>query len=327
MGAKRSSEQEVEMITQLAGPASLVLSASVARRFYVDGRSKTEIADEFGLSRFKVARLIETARATGLVRIEIGHRGLIDVDLSARVQHAYGLEHAVVVDTPEGPPADVRRQLGQVAAELLAEITGPDDVLGVAWSRSVGAMARALPRLAAVPVVQLTGAVALPDGDETSIDAVRDVARAAGGPAYVFYAPFTLPDAATARALRGQREVALAFGQLPRVTKAVVGVGLWAPGRSTLYDTAREADRVELTRLGVCAEVSGVLLTADGEPVRAALSERVVGIDAEQLRAIAEVIAIPYGVEKVTAGRAALRSGLVQGIVTHRTFAQALLDG
>jgi DNA-binding transcriptional regulator LsrR (DeoR family) len=103
--------------------------------------------------------------------------------------------------------------------------------------------------------------------------------------------------------------------------------GLWAPGRSTLYDTAREADRVELTRLGVCAEVSGVLLAADGEPVRAALSERVIGIDAEQMRAIAEVIAIPYGVEKVTAGRAALRSGLVQGLVTHRTFAQALLDG
>ena len=79
------------MVSQLAGPASLVLSASVARRYYLDGRSKTEIAEEFGLSRFKVARLIETARATGLVRIEIGHRGLIDVDLSARVQEAFGL--------------------------------------------------------------------------------------------------------------------------------------------------------------------------------------------------------------------------------------------
>ena len=102
-----------------------------------------------------------------------------------------------------------------MAAELLAELVGPDDVLGVAWSRSVGAMARALPRLAAVPVVQLTGAITMPDGDEGSIDIVRDVARAAGGPAYVFYAPFTLPDAATATTLRNQREVALTLGQLP----------------------------------------------------------------------------------------------------------------
>jgi DNA-binding transcriptional regulator LsrR (DeoR family) len=313
-------------MAQTAGPASLVLSASIARRYYLDGRSKLEIAEEFGLSRFKVARLIEAARSSGLVRIEIGHKGRIDVDLSARVQARFGLAHAVVVDTTEDTDESVRKHLGQVAAELLAELVGPDDVLGVAWSRSVGAMARALPRLAAVPVVQLTGAITMPDGDGGSIDIVRDVARAAGGPAYVFYAPFTLPDAATATALRNQREVALTLGQLPTVTKAVVGVGAWAPGQSTLYDTAREHDRRELRRLGVCAEVSGVFLSADGEPVRTDLTERMIGIDAEQMRTIPEVIAISYGTDKVDAVRAALRSGLIEGLVTHRPLAQALLD-
>ncbi len=313
-------------MTQTAGPASLVLSASIARRYYLDGRSKLEIAEEFGLSRFKVARLIEAARSSGLVRIEIGHKGRIDVDLSARVQARFGLAHAVVVDTTEDTDESVRKHLGQVAAELLAELVGPDDVLGVAWSRSVGAMARALPRLAAVPVVQLTGAITMPDGDEGSIDIVRDVARAAGGPAYVFYAPFTLPDAATAATLRNQREVALTLGQLPKVTKAVVGIGAWAPGQSTLYDTAREHERRQLRRLGVCAEISGVFLSADGEAVRTELTERMIGIDAEQMRTIPEVIAISYGTAKVAAVLAALRSGLIEGLVTHRPLAQALLD-
>jgi DNA-binding transcriptional regulator LsrR (DeoR family) len=315
------------MVNQLAGPASLVLSASVARRYYLDGRSKVEIAEEFGLSRFKVARLIEEARASGLVRIEIGHKGLIDVDLSARVQDRFGLEHAVVVDIRDDHDESVRKHLGQVAAELLAEVIGPDDVLGVAWSRSVGAMAKALPQLSAIPVVQLTGAISMPDGDESAIDIVRDVARAAGGPAYVFYAPFMLPDAATARALRQQREVALAFDQLPRVSKAVVGVGLWASGQSTLFDAAGEHDRKALRGLGVCAEVSGVFLSEDGEPVETQLTERLVGISAEQMRAIPEVVVIAYGAAKVPAAQAVLRSGLVSGLVTHKSFAQALLDG
>jgi DNA-binding transcriptional regulator LsrR (DeoR family) len=319
------------MTTRLSRPAALVLSASVARRYFLDGRSKLEIADEFGLSRFKVARLLEAARTSGLVRIEIGQTGLIDVDLSARLQSAFGLRHAVVVDTDgdsdSAESADsLRKHLGQVAADLLAEITGPDDVLGVAWARSVGAMARALPRLGAVPVVQLTGAVSMPDGDDSSIDVVRDVARAAGGPAYVYYAPFTLPDAATARALREQREVALAFAQLPQVTTAVMGVGLWAPGQSTLFDTAREHDRRELRRLGVCAEVSGVFLAEDGTPVRPGLSDRMIGIDAEQMRAIPEVVVIAYGTAKTPAVRAALRSGLVDGLVTHTAVARALLE-
>jgi DNA-binding transcriptional regulator LsrR (DeoR family) len=319
------------MTSRLSRPAALVLSASVARRYFLDGRSKLEIADEFGLSRFKVARLLDAARDSGLVRIEIGHKGLIDVDLSARLQSAFGLRHAVVVDTDSDTDTDsadsLRKHLGQVAADLLAEITGPDDVLGVAWSRSVGAMARALPRLAAVPVVQLTGAVSMPDGDDSSIDVVRDVARAAGGPAYVFYAPFTLPDAATARAMRQQREVALAFAQLPRVTTAVMGVGRWAPGQSTLYDTAKERDRRELRRLGVCAEVSGVFLTDDGTPVRTELADRMIGIDAEQMRSIPEVVVIAYGTSKAPAVRAALRSGLVGGLVTHSAVARALLEG
>ena len=67
------------MAEQLTGPAQAVLLASIARRYYLDGRSKVEIADEFGLSRFKVARLIEVARDSGLVRIEIRHQGDIDI--------------------------------------------------------------------------------------------------------------------------------------------------------------------------------------------------------------------------------------------------------
>jgi DNA-binding transcriptional regulator LsrR (DeoR family) len=314
------------MTQQLTGPASLVLSALIARRYYLDGRSKVDIADEFGLSRFKVARLIDLARSSGLVRIEIGRQGMIDVDLSARVQDRFGLRHAIVVDAPDDLPAPLRQQLGRVTAELLAEVVGPDDVLGLAWSRSVSAMSRALPRLPAVPVVQLTGALAIPDGDHSSIDVVRDAARAAGGPAFVFYAPFTVPDAATAAALRGQPDVARAFDQLPRVTKAVAGVGLWAAGQSTLFDTASDTDRDELCRLGVCAEVSGVFLDVAGTPVRTPLGDRMIGIDDRQMAAIPEVVVIAYGAAKAPAARAALLSGLVGGLVTHTALAQALLD-
>ncbi len=314
------------MVDQVEGPARVVLTASVARRYYLDGRSKVEIAEEFGLSRFKVARLLDAARESGLVRIEIRHQGVIDVDLSARVQDRFGLRHAIVVDTPDDHAESLRQHLGRAAAELLSEVITPQDVLGLAWARSVSAMARALPRLPGVPVVQLTGALSLPDGNDSSVDVVRDVARASGGPAYVFYAPFTVPDAATARALRQQPEVARAFDQIPSVTTAVAGVGLWAPGQSTLYDAAEEHDRRALRRLGVCADLSGVFVSADGETVGTDLAERMIGISAEQMRAIPEVIVIPYGTAKVPAVRAALRSGLVGGMVTHTALAHALLD-
>ena len=314
------------MADQHAGPAQVVLMASVARRYYLEDRSKTDIAEEFGLSRFKVARLLDTARDTGLVRIEIRYEGEIDVDLSARLREQFGLQHSIVVDTPDDDVDSLRERVGRAAAELLAEVITPQDVLGLAWARSVSAMARVLPRLPGTPVVQLTGALALPDGPATSVDVVRNVARASGGIAHHFYAPLTVADAATARALRQQPEVARAFGQLPSVTKAVAGVGLWEAGQSTLYDTASDDDRRTLRELGVCADISGVFVSADGDPVPTELAERMIAITAEEMRAIPEVIVVPYGVRKAPAVRAALRSGLVAGIVTHTSLARAVLD-
>ncbi len=215
------------------GPAELVLATSVARRYYLDGRTKIEIGDEFQLSRFKVARLLETARRQGLVRIEIGQPGTLNLELSEQLRDAFHLHHAVVIDAADDHEASLRQQLGQVAAELLTEITTPDDVLGLAWARAVGAMATPLRSLPTIPVVQLTGAMhrstamSSPVDDDNSIDVVREVARVARGPAYLFFAPFLLHDAATARALRQQPDVARALGQIPNVTKAVAGVGFW----------------------------------------------------------------------------------------------------
>src|SRR3954451_14771253 len=115
---------------QEAGPAALVLTATVARRYYFDGESKSDIAEELGLSRFKVARLLEQARASGLVRIELDYPGEIDLDLSVRLSSAYSLRHCVVLDSPEDDEAILRANLGRAGARLLTEILGQDDVLG-----------------------------------------------------------------------------------------------------------------------------------------------------------------------------------------------------
>ena len=307
------------------GPASRVQLASVARRYYVAGRSKVQIAQELGLSRFQVARMLERARATGLVRIEIGAPGTIDLDTSSRLQDAFGLHHAVVLDVPTDSPPALRQHLGAAAAELLTETVTPYDVLGVAWARAVSAVAANVTSLPAVPVVQLTGSLSGRGIEDSSVELVRSLSRVSGGAAYFFYSPMTVRDAATATALRRQPEVARTLAMFDSVTKAVVGIGRWASGGSTVYDSAPPADRRMLHDLGVCAEFSGAFLTAEGQPVHCDLTDRTVGVSAEQMRAIPEVLGIPYGDDKAPAVLAALRSGLVTSMVTHSSLARVLL--
>ncbi len=315
----------MERSFERAGPAELVLTATVARRFYLEGISKSDIAAEIGVSRFKVARMLDWARATGLVRIELVTRGEIDLDLSVRLRAAYGLRHCVVVDAPEDDDALLRGALSRAAAELLSEITEPGDVLGLAWARSLMGMRTSITQLAACDVVQLTGALSLP-ADDSSVELVRDLARTANGQGFFYYAPMVLPDAATARVLRTQPDIARAIARYPDVTKAVIGVGAWRHGLSTVAGALSEAERREIYDLGVRAELSGVQIDADGRPVETPLTDRLIGVTAEQLHAVPDVIAVAYGTAKIDAVDAGIRGGFINSVVTHAAMASGLLQ-
>ncbi len=68
-----------------------------------------------------------------------------------------------------------------------------------------------------------------------------------------------------------------------------------------MLDAVGAVEAEQLARLGVCAELGGVQLDADGNPLRTALSERTIGIAPEQLRAVPEIIATAFGRPKAAA--------------------------
>lgn len=306
-------------------PTEVVLTARVARRYYLDDRSKTEIADELGISRFRVARLLEVARRDGVVKIEIQSSDRLDTELSEKLQRAYGLKYAIVLDASDDDTAALRTALGAIAADLLREVITLGDVLGVAWARSLEGIAGNVRKMAPCPVVQLTGALLGP-GDSDIIDLVRRVARAGGGTPHVFYAPLVAPDAASARTVRRQPDVVRALEMASRVNVAVVGIGAWQPGLSTIFDSVEPEVRERARALGTVGEISGAFIDADGYAVTSPLSRRIIGVTADYLQNVGVVLSIAYGAGKAPAVDAALQHGLVNGLVTHSTLARALLD-
>lgn len=306
-------------------PAELVLAASIARRFYVDGVAKVDIAEEFGISRFKVARILNEAREHGLVRVDIRLPGRIDGDLSVQLRDALGLARAVVVDTPPEPEPSLRQHLAEVTADLLTEIVADDDVLGLTWSRTIAATSAALTRLAPCTVVQLAGTLAHPERDAGTVELCRRAAAVGGGRAYSIYAPLVLPDAATASSLRGQPEITEALSRFGALTKAVVAIGAWSAGHSTVWEAVSRRERTDYRAAGACAEVSGRLLDAAGRDVRTDLDDRLIAISLDELRAVPEVVALSTGPARAEATRAVVQAGFVSTLVTDASCARAML--
>jgi DNA-binding transcriptional regulator LsrR (DeoR family) len=296
---------------------------AVARRFYLDDVSKVDLAKELGVSRFKVARLLERARELGIVTIKIHDEGSVNEQLSAELSAHIGLDEVLVVDT-EGDERVVRRHVGGAAADLLNDTLHAGDVLGLAWGRTLTAMTESLVSLPPVSVVQLTGAVGS-DLTESPVEVVRKASQRAGGSARAIFAPLLVEDAATAAALRRQPDVAQALRLFEEVTVAVVAVGSWDPPISQLQELMRPTDRAVLQKRGVQAEVAGILLDSDGRLVGQDFAERCLSISAEGLLKVPRVIAVAGGAPKVKAVLAVVRSGLITSLVTDRALAEAAL--
>jgi len=317
------SGADAQMSTEGMTPTERWLLVTVARRFYLEDRSKVEIAKELGLSRFKVARLLEQAVATGVVTITLHDSGTVDPALSARLAEHLGLREALVVEAAGGE-AEVRKQIGLTAAGLLSDSVGAGEVLGLAWGRTLSAMTQSLPALPPVSVVQLTGAIGS-NLDESPVEIVRKVAVSSGGSAHPIFAPLVVDDPAAATVLRRQPDVARALRMFDDVTTAVVSVGSWDPPNTQLIPAISAEEVTDLRAQGVRADIASILVTEDGTIVTSDFAARCISVTPEQMRRFPRVIAVAGGADKAGAVAAVARAGLITGLVTERALAEAVL--
>ena len=308
------------------GPAELIRTSAIARKYYFEGKTKSELATEFRLSRFKIARILEDAVATGIVQISVVLPADLDAPLSDQLADAYGLQQALVVRSPEDEDSTLTEHLAQAGAELLAEIVTDGEVLGIPSGRTMTALSAQRMHLARCTAVPLTGVLTSSPMTVPVVELLRRITALSGGSAFPVYAPWVVSDARTAQALRREPEVAEALRRHDFLTTAVVAIGSWDPPDSTLYDVLSPTERDELRARGVVAELCGILVDEHGRLVRAPVSDRLIAITAEQLLRVPHVIAIAGGPHKHRAILATLRAGLVHSLVTDSATACFLLD-
>lgn len=300
-------------------------AAIVARRYFIDDKQKNEIADELKISRFKVARLLDEARAAGIVRIYVDMPTGIDVPLGESLAAAYGISRAIVVEAIDAAPDATLGLLGRAAADYLESILRADDILGVSWGSTLTSVVDALGTLPAAEVVQLVGGIRGAEIGVGGVELVRRLAGSTRGKAFPLHAPLLVADPEIAAHLRQDPSLADAIARFDRLTIALVGIGSWRPPHSSLYGEFADAERSDLLERGAVGDVCTIVVDAEGLLVESAASARTIAIEVEQLRRTPQVIAVAGGVDKVTAIGAVLRTGLVTTLVTDSTTAAALV--
>ncbi|GAB3811483.1 DNA-binding transcriptional regulator [Tessaracoccus terricola] len=299
------------------------LAVLAARLYYLEDLTKVQIADRLQVSRFKVARLLTMARETGIVTVAINQKPQPQDRLTTQLQHRLGLRECIVIPTTGS--ADPRRRVAAAGAGFLSRRLVPDDVLGLSWGRTLALMTEHLIELPPVKVVQLTGSL----GSVLAISPIEILRRAtshSGGAAIPIMAPLVADNAEAAAMMREQSQIRLALDTFSELTVAMLSVGSWEPATTQMRSYLDEPLVSELEAAGVEGEVSGIFLTRDGEVIQTPQLQRLIGITADELRTVPEIVVVAEGVAKAGTVVAAVRAGIANTLIIDVALATAILE-
>jgi deoxyribonucleoside regulator len=306
------------------------LLAQVAVWYYEEGLDQAAIAERINKSRSMVSRLLDQARASGLVEVKIHYPLRIDAELSRQLCSEFGLTSAQVLAEPPDDYKLLLKRLGELGARCLQQALRPGIIIGISWGTAVHEVVSAMPTMPVTDatVVQLIGAVGHGDPLVDGAELGRWLAQKLHASFRFLSAPMLVEDEALAAALRRERTIEETLALAARADVALIGIGTPQPELSSLL-RAGYLSRGEMERLienGVVGDIVAHQFDAEGRWMDIPANRRAISLDADSLRRIPRVIAVSGGISKARAILAGLRGRYCTCLVTDARAAQVVLE-
>ena len=308
------------------------LLAHVAEMYYIDGMGQTAIAEVIGVTRSMVSRMLTDARNRGIVEIRIHHPLHAEHTLEDQLKQLTGIQEVFVVSVRSYDDHNrLLAELGHAGASIFQRFVEPGKSIGIAWGTTVSAAIDALDISIRVPVkiVQLIGALGARNQEYDGHALVLRLADKLGGEGYFINAPYLCQTPEIAHAFMdtpGIRET-IELGR--RVDVALLGIGTTELQYSSYflagYVEAQEIDRLQAA--GAVGDIAGNHFDLDGNILQDGFTQRQITIASGDLKKVPTRICVAGGPGKTKAIIGALRSGLVNVLVTDSITARNILSG
>ena len=304
-------------------------AARAAWMSYVGGITQDEIAQQLGVSRPGVQRLLALARQEGLVKVRVDHPISACMAMAAAIRDRFSLHYCDVVPSDADAPGDAAYYLAVAGAERLSRLVERSEPLTLALGtgRSVRATVEALSRIERPQhrFVSLVGNVAR-DGSANRYDGVMVLADKTGGERFLLPAP-VVAGSTEEKAAMQQQHLFQAITEVARCAEAgFIGIGK-IDRQATLFQDhfITEAELEELLDLDAVGELLGWPMNARGELIDCSTSRRITSLPLEML-AGQSLVALAGGQNKAMAILAALRGGWLKGLVTDEIAARFITE-
>jgi DNA-binding transcriptional regulator LsrR (DeoR family) len=304
------------------------LMTRVASQYYLEGMTQEAVARSLRLSRPKVGRLLDRARMTGIVEITVNVHPAISLQVEATFVSEFGLDHVLVVNDQTDETAQ-RASVARAAAVFLKRQLNDGDVVALGMGRNVGAVPTFIgaPRPRAAAFVSAIGGSPLVDSGVNPNEICRRLAEAFRGTAEMLYAPAYAETPEVRDAFMHHDAVRDGLERARTAKIALIGIGNARDDSSVVQmGCFSVAEMRRLRDRGAVGDILGSFFDLEGHAVVDRIGDRVVAIGREDLERIPCLVAICSERDKGDAILGALRSGMVNVLVTNLSTARTVLD-
>ncbi|MBU2328027.1 MAG: sugar-binding transcriptional regulator [Alphaproteobacteria bacterium] len=306
------------------------LIVQVAKLYYDLDRTQSEIANELGLTRWQVGKLLTEAKEAGIVRIEITPRAGRRTSVELELQRNFGVKEAIVVSAGEiDDPSLVVDSVAQAAATHLASLSPKPKLIGVSWGRTMSAVARALPKdwCPGLHVVLVNGSTALTATSSRNSAVAEEFAQSTSGRATLLPVPAIIGSKSTRMALEQDPIIGRVLALAEEAPVLCFGLG-GLTSQSVLLGSGYlgDEDIARLRNLHAVGDIMGRFVDRDGHIADVQLDDRTIGLRLEAIAAKERVIGVAAGEDKHRIAAACLRAGYVTDLVTDEVTARRILE-
>ena len=295
--------------------------------YYTHGLRQDEVARQLDISRASVAMYLRKARETGIVNISTSTQLFTDDVLARELEDAFGLA-AVWVVPQERHALDPTAEVPAVAASVFLELVNRGDRIGVAWGRTVYAMADVMSfaDLQDVTVIQLCGNLGAPYAYRPD-QCTMEIARRLNARGLNCYAPLVLSSEQLARDLREEPVIREQLAGIAGCDLALFSVGTVDEDSHIIKCGALDqAEMDALRNEGAAGVIAGQMIDAQGELLDCGYNRRVISTNPAALRTIRKRMVVVQEDNKLSPLLAALAGRLCTHLVVTATMARRLLD-
>lgn len=303
----------------------------VAYHYYELGKTQEEIAGALGVSRSQVSRAIKQAREEGIVVIKLVPPVVDFGDLQDELCSRFGLRRCVVISGEAGPSRLLTQNLGMAGAKFLAGDLKPGSTLGISWGATLCELAAALgsekPSPRDMVAVPLLGGQGQASADLQVNDVAARVAAVFGGSNVFLHAPSIVDTPAARDTIMSDSNIRRVVDQWAGLDAAIVGIGSFVPPSTLLEEGGFSPEDLDSLRsAGVVGDMCMSFFNIEGEHVSTPLEGRMIGVGLGQLQALKCAVAIAGGVNKACAILGALRTGVIDVLITDDAAARKVLE-